>query len=176
MSRIGKNPVEIPGGVEVTIVNDLLTAKGGKGTLTVPLHEAVKVSQENGKIVVAPRDESNRAQTMWGTVRSLVNNAVVGASEGFTKKLEIRGVGYRAAVQGKTLNLQLGYSHDINYPIPEGIEIKCDRNLVEIFGANKQQVGQIASEIRAFRKPEPFKGKGVRYADEYVRSKEGKKK
>ena len=177
MSRIGKNPVEIPSGVEVTIANDLLTAKGGKGTLTVPLHEAVSVSQGDGKVVVAPRDESKRAQTMWGTVRSLVNNAIVGASEGFVKRLEIRGVGYRAAVQGRTLNLQLGYSHDIGYAIPEGIEIKCERpTLIEVSGASKQQVGQVASEIRAFRKPEPFKGKGVRYADEYVRSKEGKKK
>lgn len=177
MSRIGKNPVVIPGGVEVTIANDILTAKGGKGTLTVPLHETVNVKQEDGKIVVAPRDESKRALTMWGTVRSQVNNAIVGASEGFVKKLEIRGVGYRAAVQGKTLNLQLGYSHDINYPVPEGIEIKCERpTLIEVSGASKQQVGQVASEIRAFRKPEPFKGKGVRYADEYVRSKEGKKK
>lgn len=176
MSRIGQHPVEIPGGVEVTIVNDILTAKGGKGTLSVPLHESVKVSMEDGKVIVLPRDESKRAQTMWGTVRSLVNNAVLGASEGFVKQLEIRGVGYRAAVQGKSLNLQLGYSHDVLYPIPEGIEIKCDRNLIDISGANKQQVGQVASEIRAFRKPEPFKGKGVRYVGEYVRSKEGKKK
>jgi large subunit ribosomal protein L6 len=135
------------------------------------------VKQDDGKIVVAPRDESKRAMTMWGTVRSQVNNAVLGASEGFIRKLEIRGVGYRAAVQGSTLNLQLGYSHDINYPVPEGIEIKCERpTLIEVSGASKQQVGQVASEIRAFRKPEPFKGKGVRYADEYVRSKEGKKK
>ena len=177
MSRIGKNPVEIPSGVEVMIASEVLTAKGGKGTLTVPLNDAVTVSQEDGKVIVAPRDESKRALTMWGTMRSLIKNAVVGASEGFTKRLEIRGVGYRAAVQGRTLNLQLGYSHDVNYPIPDGIEIKCERpTLIEVFGASKQQVGQVASEIRAFRKPEPFKGKGVRYADEYVRSKEGKKK
>jgi len=177
MSRIGKNPVAIPGGVEVTIANDLLTAKGGKGTLTVPLHESISVVKEGGEVIVAPRDDSKRTITMWGTVRSLVNNAVIGASEGFTRKLEIRGVGYRAAVQGRTLNLQLGYSHDVIYPIPEGVEIKCERpTLVEISGASKQQVGQVASEIRAFRKPEPFKGKGVRYAEEYVRSKEGKKK
>lgn len=177
MSRIGKHPVEIPSGVEVTIANNVLTAKGGKGTLAVPLHEAVSVSQEDGKIVVKPRDESKNAQTMWGTMRSLVNNAVVGASQGFVKQLEIRGVGYRAAVQGRTLNLQLGYSHDVNYPIPEGIEIKCERpTLIEVSGASKQQVGQVAAEIRAFRKPEPFKGKGVRYAGEYVRAKEGKKK
>lgn len=177
MSRIGKNPVEIPGGVEVTIANDMLTAKGGKGTLTVPLHDLVTVSQEDGKVVVAPREDSKRAVTMWGTMRSLVNNAVIGASQGFTRQLEIRGVGYRAAVQGRTLSLQLGYSHDVNYPIPDGIEIKCERpTLIEVSGASKQQVGQVASEIRAYRKPEPFKGKGVRYSNEYVRSKEGKKK
>jgi len=177
MSRIGKHPVEIPSGVEVTIANDVLTAKGGKGTLTVPLDDSVAVGQEDGKVVVAPRDESKRAVTMWGTMRSLVNNAIIGASQGFTKQLEIRGVGYRAAVQGRILNLQLGYSHDVNYPIPDGIEIKCERpTLIEVSGASKQQVGQVASEIRAFRKPEPFKGKGVRYSDEYVRSKEGKKK
>ncbi len=177
MSRIGKHPVVVPGGVEVTIANDVLTAKGGKGTLTVPLNDLVTVSHQDGKVTVAPRGDSKRALTMWGTVRSLVNNAVIGASEGFSRQLEIRGVGYRAAVQGRTLSLQLGYSHDINYPIPEGIEIKCERpTLIEVSGASKQQVGQVASEIRAFRKPEPFKGKGVRYVEEYVRSKEGKKK
>ena len=177
MSRIGKNPVAVPGGVEVTIGNGLLTAKGGKGTLTVPLHDLVTVSQDDGQVMVAPRNDSKPAMTMWGTMRSLVNNAIIGASEGFTKRLEIRGVGYRAAVQGRTLSLQLGYSHDVNYPIPEGIEVKCERpTLIEVSGADKQQVGQVASEIRAFRGPEPFKGKGVRYADEYVRSKEGKKK
>lgn len=177
MSRIGKYPVPIPSGVEVTIAKDLFTAKGSKGTLTVPMHEAVSVTEEDGSIVVRPRDNEKRAVTMWGTMRSLVNNAITGASEGFTRQLEIRGVGYRAAVQGRTLNLQLGFSHDINYPIPEGIEIKCERpTLIEISGASKQQVGQVAAEIRAFRKPEPFKGKGVRYAGEYVRSKEGKKK
>ena len=175
MSRIGQNPVEIPSGVEVTITAEQLMAKGGKGTLTVPMNDAVDVTQEDGKVVVKPRDESKRSQTMWGTMRSLVNNAILGASQGFVKNLEIRGVGYRAAVQGRTLNLQLGYSHDINYPIPEGIEVKCERpTLIEISGANKQQVGQVASEIRAFRKPEPFKGKGVRYVDEHVRRKVGK--
>lgn len=177
MSRIGKHPVVVPTGVEVTIANDVLTAKGGRGTLTVPLNDSVTVTHADGQVTVAPRDDSKRALTMWGTVRSLVNNAVLGASQGFSRQLEIRGVGYRAAVQGRTLNLQLGYSHDVNYPIPDGIEIKCERpTLIEVSGASKQQVGQVASEIRAFRKPEPFKGKGVRYADEYVRSKEGKKK
>jgi large subunit ribosomal protein L6 len=177
MSRIGKNPVEIPSGVEVSIANEILTAKGKNGTLTVSLHEAVEVKQEDGKVVVSPREGAAAARKMWGTMRSMINNAVVGASEGFTVRLEINGVGYRAAVQGSSLNLQLGYSHDINYPIPQGITIKCERpTLIEISGASKQQVGQIASEIRAFRKPEPYKGKGIKYENEVIVRKEGKKK
>lgn len=177
MSRIGKHPVVIPSGVEVTIADNVLTAKGGKGTLRVALHEAVKVVREDGKVVVGPRDESRRARTMWGTMRSLVNNAITGASEGFTTRLEIIGVGYRASVQGKSLVLQLGYSHDIEFPIPDDIDIRCERQtLIEVSGADKQRVGQVASEIRAFRKPEPYKGKGIRYEGEYVRRKEGKKK
>jgi large subunit ribosomal protein L6 len=177
MSRIGKHPVAIPSGVEVTIADNVLTAKGGKGMLNVPLHEAVRVSQEDGKVVVAPRDDSTRARTMWGTMRSLVNNAVIGASEGFSRRLEIIGVGYRAAVQGKVLTLQLGYSHDIVFQIPEDIDVRCERpTMIEVSGADKQRVGQVASEIRGFRKPEPYKGKGIRYEGEYVRRKEGKKK
>ena len=177
MSRIGKNPVEVPSGVEVSIANDLLTAKGKNGTLTVPLHEAVEVRQEDGKVVCIPREGAPAARKMWGTMRSMINNAVIGASEGFTVRLEINGVGYRAAVQGNNLNLQLGYSHDINYPIPQGITVKCERpTLIEISGASKQQVGQIASEIRAFRKPEPYKGKGIKYENEIIVRKEGKKK
>ncbi len=177
MSRIGKNPVEVPSGVEISIVNDLLTAKGKNGTLTVRLHEAVEVSQGDGKVVVNPREGAPEAHKMWGTMRSMINNAVIGASEGFTVRLLINGVGYRAAVQGNILNLQLGYSHDIQYPIPEGITVKCERpTMIEISGANKQQVGQIASEIRAYRKPEPYKGKGVKYENEFVVRKEGKKK
>lgn len=177
MSRIGKNPVEVPSGVEVSIVNDLLTAKGKNGTLTVALHEAVEVKQEDGKVVVKPRVGAPAASKMWGTMRSMINNAVIGASEGFSVRLEINGVGYRAAVQGNNLNLQLGYSHDIVYPIPQGITVKCERpTLIEVSGASKQQVGQIASEIRAFRKPEPYKGKGVKYENEIIVRKEGKKK
>ncbi len=177
MSRIGKHPVVIPSGVEVTIADNVLTAKGGKGTLSVALHETVNVVQEDGKVVVGPRDESRRARTMWGTMRSLVNNAVTGASEGFKTRLEIVGVGYRASVQGKKLVLQLGYSHDIEFTVPDDIDIRCERpTVIEVSGADKQRVGQVASEIRAFRKPEPYKGKGVRYAGEYVRRKEGKKK
>ena len=177
MSRIGKNPVEVPSGVEVSIVNDLLTAKGKNGTLTVALHDAVEVKQEDGKVVVNPRAGAPAASKMWGTMRSMINNAVIGASEGFSVRLEINGVGYRASVQGSNLNLQLGYSHDIIYPIPQGITVKCERpTLIEISGASKQQVGQIASEIRAFRKPEPYKGKGVKYENELIVRKEGKKK
>lgn len=177
MSRVGKNPVEVPSGVEVTIANQVLTAKGSNGTLTVPLTDLVEVKQDNGAVTVTPRDESQRARTMWGTTRSLINNAVVGASTGFTVRMEISGVGYRAAVQGNKLNLQLGYSHDINYPIPDGIKIRCERpTLIEVSGADKQQVGQIASEIRAFRKPEPYKGKGIKYENEQILRKEGKKK
>jgi large subunit ribosomal protein L6 len=177
MSRIGKNPVEVPSGVEVSIVNDLLTAKGKISTQTVRLHESVDVKQEGGKVVVNPREGVAAAHKMWGTMRSMINNAVVGASEGFIVRLEINGVGYRAAVQGNILNLQLGYSHDIQYPVPEGVAVKCDRpTLIEISGGNKQQVGQVASEIRAFRKPEPYKGKGVKYENELIVRKEGKKK
>ncbi len=177
MSRIGKHPVEIPGGVEVSIANQVLTAKGGKGTLNVPLHDSVRVVHADGKVTVSPRGDSKRSRTMWGTMRSLINSAVVGVSEGFVVRMEINGVGYRAAVQGSSLNLQLGYSHDISYPIPDGIAIKCEKpTLIEVSGASKQRVGQVASEIRAFRKPEPYKGKGIRYENEYILRKEGKKK
>ena len=179
MSRVGKNPVEIPSGVEVSIVDGILTAKGKLGEETVPLTDIVDVTMDENKVSVKPRDESKQSRSMWGTTRSLVQNAVTGVSEGFTKKLEIVGVGYRAQMQGKTLNLQLGYSHDIPYPVPEGITIALegDRgNVIAVTGPNKQQVGQVASEIRGFRKPEPYKGKGVRYSDEYVLRKEGKKK
>ncbi len=179
MSRVGRNPVEIPGGVEVSIVDGILTAKGKLGEEAVPLTDIVDVTVEDTQVSVMPRDESKQSRSMWGTTRSLVQNAVTGVSEGFTKRLEIVGVGYRAQMQGKTLNLQLGYSHDIPYQIPEGIMIKLegDRgNVIAVSGPNKQQVGQVASEIRGFRKPEPYKGKGVRYSDEYVIRKEGKKK
>ncbi len=179
MSRVGKNPVEIPGGVEVSIVDGILTAKGKLGEEIVPLTDIVDVTLEESQVKVVPRDESKQSRSMWGTTRSHVQNAVTGVSEGFTKRLEIVGVGYRAQMQGKTLNLQLGYSHDIPFPVPEGISIALegDRgNVIAVTGPNKQQVGQVASEIRSFRKPEPYKGKGVRYSDEYVLRKEGKKK
>jgi large subunit ribosomal protein L6 len=177
MSRVGKNPVTVPDGTDIQIVDQLVRAKGKLGELSVTLPREVAVSQEENLIWVKPREEGKRAQAMWGTSQALLNNLVTGVSEGFSKTLEITGVGYRAAVQGNKLNLQLGYSHDINYPIPEGIEIKCEnQTTIAVSGADKQAVGQVAAEIRAFRKPEPYKGKGIRYRGEQILRKEGKKK
>lgn len=177
MSRIGKNPVTVPDGVSVDVVGAIVTAKGKLGELSVKLTDDVEVTQEDNLVWVKPSNASREARKMWGTSKSVINNLVLGVSEGFTRKLEINGVGYRAQVQGKSLNLQLGFSHDVSYPIPEGIEIKCpDQTHIEIFGANKQKVGQVAAEIRAYRPPEPYKGKGIKYEDEYILRKEGKKK
>lgn len=177
MSRVGKNPVTVPDGIEIQIVDQLVRAKGKLGELSITLPREVAISQEDNLIWVKPREESKRADSMWGTSQALLTNLVTGVSEGFSKTLDITGVGYRAAVQGKSLNLQLGYSHDINYPIPEGIEIKCEnQTTIAVSGADKQVVGQVAAEIRAFRKPEPYKGKGIRYRGEQILRKEGKKK
>jgi large subunit ribosomal protein L6 len=179
MSRVGKSPVTVPNGVEVSVVDGMLKAKGRLGELTVKIVSNVEVSIDDNAVKVTPKDNSKQALSMWGTTRSLVNNAVNGVSEGFSKRLEVNGVGYRAQAQGRKLTLQLGYSHDINYTVPEGITavVEGDRNnVIIISGADKQRVGQIASEIRAFRKPEPYKGKGVRYSDEFILRKEGKKK
>lgn len=177
MSRVGQVPVTVPSGVDVQIAGQLVTAKGKLGELTVTLVDDVEIVREDDQLIVKPRGDSQRARTMWGTFRSLVNNAVQGVSEGFTVNLEIQGVGYRAAVEGKDLVLQLGYSHEVRYPVPEGITIQCERpTAISVFGADRQKVGQVASEIRAYRKPEPYKGKGIRYANEIVLQKEGKKK
>ncbi len=179
MSRVGKNPVTVPEGVEVTVSGALLVAKGKLGEVMVPLHQAVDLKVEKDLVTVVPLDQSKLARSLWGTIRSLVNSAVRGVSVGFTKKLEINGVGYRAQMKGKALNLQLGHSHDINFPIPEGIDIKLEgdrQNVIAVSGVDKQKVGQVASKIRSFRKPEPYKGKGIRYVDEYILRKEGKKK
>jgi large subunit ribosomal protein L6 len=177
MSRVGKHPVPIPDGVEVVLAGQAVSVRGRLGELAATLPPEVDVAIEDANVWVRPRDESPRARAMWGTARSIVNNMVTGVSQGFTVALEINGVGYRAASDGKTLTLQLGYSHDIHYPIPEGIEIKCERpTLISVSGADRQRVGQVAAEIRAFRKPEPYKGKGIKYANERVRRKEGKKK
>jgi large subunit ribosomal protein L6 len=177
MSRIGKHPVPIPDGVTVEISGRQVTAKGKLGELHVTLMEEVEVKRDGDQIVVRPRDDSDRAQQMWGTARSVVNNLVTGVAEGFTRGLEINGVGYRAQIQGKDLVLQLGFSHEVRYPVPDGITVQCpDQTHIAVSGADKQRVGQTAAEIRAFRPPEPYKGKGIKYADEYIMRKEGKKK
>jgi len=177
MSRTGKKPIAIPAGVTATIDSGQISMKGPKGTLTMPMADEVIYALENGTLTVKPANETKRARQFWGMQRTLVANLVTGVTEGFTKVLEITGVGYRAAAQGKTLNLQLGYSHHINFAIPEGIEIKTpDQTTVEITGIDKQKVGQVAAETRRWRKPEPYKGKGIKYRGEYIFRKEGKKK
>ena len=177
MSRIGKNPVTIPAGVTVELAGQVLTAKGRLGNLSLPVGADVTATIADGAVTITPNGDSKRARAMWGTTRALVNNMVTGVATGFTRNLDINGVGYRAAVQGNTLNLQLGYSHDIPYPIPKDVQITCERpTAITVHGADRQRVGQVAAEIRAFRPPEPYKGKGVKYRDETVRRKEGKKK
>jgi large subunit ribosomal protein L6 len=177
MSRIGKHPVAVPDGVTVDLSGQTLTAKGRLGTLSLTVSNDVTATVADGTVTIAPKNETKRARAMWGTTRALVNNMVTGVATGFTRNLEINGVGYRAAVQGSNLNLQLGYSHDINYPIPSDIRISCERpTAISISGADRQRVGQIAAEIRAFRPPEPYKGKGIKYVEETIRRKEGKKK
>ncbi len=176
MSRIGKQPVTIPAGVEVTVNADSITVKGAKGTLESPLFEGVSAKVEANEIQFECADLGDKKmKSFFGLARSLAANNVVGVSKGFEKTLELRGVGYRAKVQGKTLDLSLGFSHPVVYTLPDGIEAKIDKSNIIISGFDKQKVGQVASEIRAFRPPEPYKGKGVRYADEYVAMKEGKR-
>ncbi|MET3711183.1 MULTISPECIES: 50S ribosomal protein L6 [Sphingomonas] len=177
MSRIGKKPVPVPAGVTATVDGGQISVKGPKGTLTMPLADDIKYEVTDGGISVQPANETKRARAFWGMQRTLVQNLVTGVTTGFTKKLLITGVGYRAASQGKVLKLQLGYSHDVNFDIPEGIEIKTpDQTTVEISGIDKQKVGQVAAEIRRWRKPEPYKGKGIKYDGEFIFRKEGKKK
>jgi len=177
MSRIGKKPVAIPGGVTATIDNGTLTVKGPKGTLTLGLSDLVEYNLGEGEISVKPANDSRQARAFWGMQRTLVANLVEGVTQGFTKVLVIKGVGYRANAQGRTLKLQLGYSHDVDLPVPEGLEVKTpDQTTIEISGTDKQAVGQFAAEIRRWRKPEPYKGKGIAYRDEYIFRKEGKKR
>lgn len=177
MSRVGMLPVEVPDGVDLEIGSGEIKAKGKMGELSMSVVDEVKVSREDNLVWVKPANDGKRARTMWGTTRSLLSNLVTGVSQGFEKKLVITGVGYRAQVQGKALVLQLGHSHEIRYPIPEGIKIDApSQTEITISGANNQVVGQVAAEIRSYRKPEPYKGKGVRYADEIIIRKEGKKK
>ena len=177
MSRIGKRAVAVPNGVQASVEGQKLKMKGPKGALELVLHGDVGATIDKGVVSITPRSETKRARAMWGLSRSLVNNLVTGVTNGFERRLEINGVGYRAAVQGKNLQLALGFSHDVVYPIPEGIQITAPKPTeIVITGIDKQKVGQVAAEIRAFRRPEPYKGKGVKYADEYIFRKEGKKK
>ncbi|MBX3454370.1 50S ribosomal protein L6 [Ferrovibrio sp.] len=177
MSRIGKHPVPVPQGVQVQLAGQTLTAKGPKGELKLTVVDDLSVVLEDGKISVKPRHASRRARSMWGMQRTLVNNLVKGVKDGYSRELDINGVGLRAALQGKTLQLNMGFSHDVNYPIPAGIEIKVEKpTSIKISGADKHLVGQVAAEIRAIKPPEPYKGKGIKYTDETILRKEGKKK
>ena len=177
MSRIGKRPVPLPSGVTATTEGQILSVKGPKGQLELQMRDEIQYDIGDDGILVKPANDTKQARAFWGMQRTLVQNLVTGVSEGFTKTLEITGVGYRAQAQGKNLRLQLGYSHDVNFPVPDGIEVKTpDQNTVEISGIDRQQVGQVAAEIRRWRKPEPYKGKGIKYRGEYIFRKEGKKK
>ena len=177
MSRVGKYPVPVPSGVQVALQGRTVVAKGRNGELKLALTDEVDVEVADNQVAVKPRRDDRRSRTMWGTTRSLINSMVTGVSTGFTKSMEINGTGYRAAVQGKDLILNLGFSHEVRYAIPEGIKITCERpTAIKVEGADKRQVGQVAAEIRAWRGPEPYKGKGVRYTNEQILRKEGKKK
>ncbi len=177
MSRIGKKPIQIPKGVTVTVKGQEVAVKGPKGELKLTLVDDVTVAQEGDGVKVAPREDTQRARAMWGLSRTLVSNLMTGVTQGFTENLEINGVGDRAAMQGKNLQLSLGFSHEVLYPVPAGIEIKVAKPTeIAISGIDKQKVGQVAAEIRAYRGPEPYKGKGVKYAGEFIFRKEGKKK
>jgi large subunit ribosomal protein L6 len=177
MSRIGNKAVTVPTGVTANVEGQTVKVKGPKGALQVVVHDDVSVVMDKGAIKLEPRGESKRARAMWGTSRTLVANVMSGVTKGFEEKLEITGVGFRAAVQGKTLQLQLGFSHDVNFPIPEGIAIVTPKPTeIVVSGVDKQKVGHVAAEIRGYRPPEPYKGKGVKYANEYIFRKEGKKK
>ena len=177
MSRVGKLPVAIPSGVTVTVANGEVAVKGSKGEMKAKIVPEVSIEVVDGKVWVKPADKGTRARTMWGTSRAQLRNMVEGVSKGFTVKMEILGVGYRAAADKNFLSMALGYSHEIKYAIPAGIEIKCEKpTSISVSGFDKKLVGQVAAEIRSLRKPEPYKGKGIRYENEYIRMKEGKKK
>ena len=177
MSRVGQMPVTVPPGVEVRISGQHVAAKGKQGELGLTLVDDVGLKREDDKLIVTPRNESKRARAMWGTSRSLLDNLVTGVDRGFTVELEINGTGYRAVVDDRVLVMQLGYSHEVRFAIPDGISIRCERpTQIAVSGADRQRVGQVAAEIRAFRKPEPYKGKGIKYAREILIRKEGKKK
>jgi len=177
MSRIGKKPIAVPSGITAKVAGQTVKVKGPKGALEIVLHDDVTVKLDGGRIKIDPRNETKRARAQWGTSRTLVANLIAGVTKGFEQRLEINGVGYRAAVQGKNLQLALGYSHDVVYSIPEGITITVPKPTeITVAGMDAQRVGQVAAEIRAYRPPEPYKGKGVKYAGEFIFRKEGKKK
>jgi large subunit ribosomal protein L6 len=178
MSRIGKQPVAVPNGVKVEVAGQQVTATGKLGKQMLKVHPDIAVKMEADKVVLSPRSMSKRTRALWGTNRALLNNMVHGVATGFTQNLEINGVGYRAALEGKALNLQLGFSHDVKFPLPEGVSVKIGdkQAAISITGSDRRLVGQVAAEVRAFRKPEPYKGKGIKYASEHIRRKEGKKK
>ena len=177
MSRVGKYPVEVPAGVTVAISGNIVTAKGKLGEQSLALTELVDVTLDGNKVTVSPKTKETRARMMWGTTRANIANMVKGVSQGYSKTLEITGTGYRAAVQGKNLVVNLGFSHDVTYPIPEGIKVTCERpTSIKVEGVDKRQVGQVCAELRAWRPPEPYKGKGVKFEGEAIRRKEGKKK
>ena len=174
MSRIGKQPIAVPEKVNVTISDRKIDVKGPKGALTFTHHEGVTVGEEDKNLIVKPVDASNKNRALWGLTRTLVNNMMVGVTSGFTKNLEFNGVGYKAAVKGRNLVLNLGYSHPIDYELPEGVDAKVTKNVIELSGCNKELVGFAAAKIRSFRKPEPYKGKGIKYSDETIIRKAGK--
>ncbi len=177
MSRIGKVPVTIPQGVTVEVAGGILTTKGKLGTLQVPVGNDVEATVEGGKVLLKPKSDTKRAKMAWGSARAHIANMVEGVAKGYTVNLEINGVGYRAAVQGKNLVLQLGYSHDVNFPIPPDVKIACEKpTSIAVSGPDLHRVGQVAAVIRSFRRPEPYKGKGIKYETETIRRKEGKKK
>ena len=177
MSRIGRKTISVPAGVTISIDGQQISAKGPKGELAAILVDQVEVSQTDEGIKIDPRGNGKQERSMWGMSRTVVNNLVTGVNEGFTKKLAINGVGYRAQMQGRTLKLNLGFSHDVEYAVPEGVDVACPvQTEIVVSGIDKQKVGQVAAEIRAYRPPEPYKGKGVKYSDEYIFRKEGKKK
>jgi large subunit ribosomal protein L6 len=176
MSRVGKYPVPVPQGVTVELKEDSITVKGKKGELSSRILGNVKVTYQDNQIAVAPVDESKFARSMWGTTRANIRNLIIGVTDGFTVELELQGVGFKVAQKAKILILSLGFSHEIYYMLPDGVEAKVDKNIITLTSSSKQLVGQVAAQIRALRKPEPYKGKGVRYVGEYVRIKEGKKK
>ena len=175
MSRIGKNPIAIPANTQVTLADNAVMVKGPLGQLTKPVHEAVTIAVEGSEVTVAPKGNSKLAKSLWGTYASHIQNMIKGVNEKYSKQLEVRGVGYRAEMAGQELKLQVGYSHPIMMKIPEGLEVAVEKALITVSGIDKEKVGQFAAEIRATRKPEPYKGKGIRYVDEYVREKQGKK-